>query len=312
MNQEDQHEKSLEVPKMGKYYDNSTLTLIAMNDKIGDNIDGRAMAVYYRNGYDQENDKVELTLTQALFAIKNRKRTEPLDGIYSILGLLPYGKEVKVSYSNNTPEQALQDVMIVAIKNGYAEPLSWLGISNPKQGLCWMPQLDEYGSTSIMGSMGRVNSILKGAKILISFAEQGLEFTYLMPHYIIHKDNPQSIHKLESGFEIEGGLYRKEILVKPRDTKLESIKLSLLGTYESLKNAAKENILVVLYKEMFGTNKSLGLLVKKTEQENIYHRLGLVELVDSERIKFTTEWANFMKRTIIGTESQTQIEIPSK
>jgi|ERR1043166_2142569 hypothetical protein len=36
MNQEDQHEKSLEVPKMGKYYDNSTLTLIDMNSKLGD------------------------------------------------------------------------------------------------------------------------------------------------------------------------------------------------------------------------------------------------------------------------------------
>jgi len=36
MNQEDQHEKSEEVPKMGKYYDNATLTLISIDDKIGD------------------------------------------------------------------------------------------------------------------------------------------------------------------------------------------------------------------------------------------------------------------------------------
>jgi hypothetical protein len=41
MNQEDQHEKSLEVPKMGKYYDNASLTLINMNAELGDlsNID---------------------------------------------------------------------------------------------------------------------------------------------------------------------------------------------------------------------------------------------------------------------------------
>ena len=393
MNQEDQHEKSEEVPKMGKYYDNSTLTLIAMDSKIGEIseimkvlkrvvnsdwferswtyqegwlskhtlfmfddklIDGYAMAgywvlnqpsyvntgkylswyefnqgtkkiatpvgwVYYRHGYNQETDKVELTLTQALYAIKNRKRTEPLDGIYSILGLLPYGKEVKVSYSNNTPEQALKEVMEIAIKNDYAEPLSWLGISNSKQGLCWMPEINKEGSTSIMGSMGKVNSTKKALvwtnskdTNLISLTNQGLDFTWIMPHYIIHKDKKETIHKLESGFEIEGGLYRKDIEVKPRDTASEPIKLSLLGTKESLEQATENNILVVLDKEDFGTNKLLALLVKNN-QTKLYHRLGLVELVDSEGIKFILGNQAWKKSTIIGsTEYQTQIEIPPK
>jgi len=41
------------------------------------------------------------------------------------LGFLPYGKEVTIDYSaNNTPEKALVEVMKVAIKNNYYEPLA--------------------------------------------------------------------------------------------------------------------------------------------------------------------------------------------
>jgi hypothetical protein len=64
-----------------------------------------------------------MTLGQALKAIKNRGRGMPVDGIYSILGLLSYGEQVKVDYKI-TPENALTEVMKIAVKNGYAEPLS--------------------------------------------------------------------------------------------------------------------------------------------------------------------------------------------
>src|SRR5215216_7568071 len=104
-----------------------------------------------------------MTLTQVLKEIKNRGRGVPVDGIYSILGFLPYGEEVMIDYSeSNTPEQALVEVMKVAIKNGYAEPLSWHGESNQSLGLCCLPIIDKNGSTSIMGSVGKVGSILKG------------------------------------------------------------------------------------------------------------------------------------------------------
>ncbi|CAI2167046.1 15864_t:CDS:10 [Funneliformis geosporum] len=287
MNQEDQHEKSEEVSKMGKYYDNSALTLIAMDSEVvlhqPSYIEG--------DGYDATTDKVELTLTQALYAIKNRKRTEPLDGIYSILGLLPYGKDVTVDYStNNTSEKALVEVMKVAIANGYAEPLSWHGESNNGEGLCCLPQIDKEGSASVMGSVGKVGSILKDVNgktyELISFTDQGLEFDALMPHYTIHQTN-QNTHKLESGFEIEGGLFRKEVVVKPREME-EVINLSLLGTKETLDLVQEGNLLVVLHKELFGTNKLFALLVKETNQTNTYHRLGLVELANSEGVKFAT------------------------
>lgn len=62
-------------------------------------------------------------------------------------------------------------------------------------------------------------------------------------------------------------------------------------------------------------------MVKESEQMydedeektmHIYHRLGLVELVDNEGIKFTSGVANFKKKTILGSEYQAQIEIPPK
>jgi len=57
--------------------------------------------VYYKdkNGkeYDSE-DKVNFSLGQALKEVKNRGRGVPIDGIYAILGLLPYGNKVKPKY----------------------------------------------------------------------------------------------------------------------------------------------------------------------------------------------------------------------
>jgi len=58
-----------------------------------------------------------------LRAVKRRKRTLPIDSIYSILGLLPYGNKVRVDYSLS-PQQALFEVMKTAVENGYAEPLA--------------------------------------------------------------------------------------------------------------------------------------------------------------------------------------------
>jgi len=43
---------------------------------------------------------VELGLSQALAAVKHRQQTVPLDGLYSILGLLPYGQKVQTNYKS--------------------------------------------------------------------------------------------------------------------------------------------------------------------------------------------------------------------
>jgi len=288
--------------------------------------------VYYRDGYDSEKDKVEMTLIQALKEIKNRGRSIPIDGVYSILGLLPYGEQVKTQYkkfgekySQSELEEALYEVMKVAIKNGYAEPLAWHGVSNSSAGLCCLPQIDKYGSTSVVGCVGKVGSMHKeidgSINQLITFTNQGLHLTGIPPHYIIQQDQSNT-HKLERGFEIEGGLYRKEVIVRPRNTEQE-IKASLLGTKETLAKTAKDNILVVLYKEFFGTNKLFAILVKETNQADVYHRLGLVELVNSEEIKKIAKetFNDSGKKTIIGLNNsevqpepqlQAQIELTTQ
>jgi len=66
---------------------------------------------------------VYLQLNQALKEIKKRGRGIPLDGVYSILGLLPYGDQVKVDYSKR-PEDVLRYVMKIAAENGHGDPLA--------------------------------------------------------------------------------------------------------------------------------------------------------------------------------------------
>jgi len=55
---------------------------------------------YYEDGYSEE-DRVSFSLNQALRSIKNRGRYLPIDGVYSILGLLPYGDKVEVEYKKD-------------------------------------------------------------------------------------------------------------------------------------------------------------------------------------------------------------------
>ncbi|CAG8608375.1 5799_t:CDS:2 [Ambispora gerdemannii] len=77
---------------------------------------------------------MELGLNQALIAVKHRGQTVPLDGLYSILGLLPYGNKVEVNYKKELNIE-LKKIMELAMANGAPyECLSWLGARhiNPK------------------------------------------------------------------------------------------------------------------------------------------------------------------------------------
>jgi hypothetical protein len=53
--------------------------------------------VNYEHGY-KTNDRLIMSLHEALRGVKGRRRGVPLDGIYSLLGLLPYGVKVKPNY----------------------------------------------------------------------------------------------------------------------------------------------------------------------------------------------------------------------
>ena len=71
------------------------------------------------------------------------------DGIYSILGLLPYGNKINPEYKdNNNKEKSLDGVLVsvmkAAVENGYGEPLAWYGEGNSNSpGQCWLPKIEE-------------------------------------------------------------------------------------------------------------------------------------------------------------------------
>lgn len=378
MNKRDTEEKSEEVPRIVKYYNNSTLTLIAIDTEVGniDNvdsmnilklivcsewftrswtyqegflsrqtifmfddvlIDGRAMAgiwalnqlsyvdvgkynslsefqkgtkkiatpmgwVYYYNGYG-ENDKVEMTLSQALKAVKNRKRKVPVDGIYSILGLLPYGEQMEVNYSFKA-EEALLKIMKIAVKNGYGEPLAWYGQSND-----WMPQINKYGSSNVEGGIDvRIKSLS------MDFREKGILLRNLLM-YSICKMSP-NLSKIEGIFEIEDGLYKKDVWVKLKDNKEKhkSTKVTLLGIKQTFNSTQESNILVVFDDYYYSSNKHFAMLVRETGEKDknefgrevkIYQRLGLVELGNGGD-KLKSRESNNNEELIISSNFSTQ------
>ncbi|CAG8809664.1 4166_t:CDS:2, partial [Racocetra persica] len=150
-------EVNQEVPKMRQYYNNADATLIAINTEVKFNVnkkefaleqtifmfddglvDGRTMAQVW--AFIQQRDfsfpcQIKLGLSQCLEAIKSRGRDNPIDGIYSILGLLSYGnkiipkyKEWGHQYTKKELGEALLDVMKAAVeKDGYSEILAWFG-----------------------------------------------------------------------------------------------------------------------------------------------------------------------------------------
>ncbi|CAI2187420.1 20038_t:CDS:10, partial [Funneliformis geosporum] len=228
-------DKENEIPKMRQYYSNTELTLIALNDEIGDisNIDlmdvlrkasytdvGKYNSrsefnrgtkkivtpvgwVYYRDGYSK-NDKVEMTLSQALKAIKNRGRGIPIDGIYSILE--PIGYALPEYYPIEVIKENLSDGRKVV---EYREK-------------------NENGSTNIEGGMDI--KIINDERESMIFKEEGIGLCDVTD-YIIKETSP-NIHKLEG------------VKVKDEESN-EIIEVPLLGTQDTLNLAEKDKYLVV-------------------------------------------------------------------
>ncbi|CAG8585665.1 25686_t:CDS:2, partial [Racocetra persica] len=92
--------------------------------------------VRYKDRYSHD-DRLTFRLHEALRGIKERRRGVPLDGIYSILGLLPYGNKVEPKYKprgKEDAEEALIEVMKAAVNSGCCEPLAWYGPSSKDAG----------------------------------------------------------------------------------------------------------------------------------------------------------------------------------
>jgi len=234
--------------------------------------------VYFKDGYKTE-DRISLTLSQVLRGVRERQRYLSIDGIYSVLGLLPYGEKVKPKYKERGYQynhsdllEALYDVIKVAWENGYGEALGWHGIGH---GL--VPQIRDVseGSTKIFG--GIFVKFKDKLKSPLSLTEEGLK----LKAYKYHIENVVSeiilIEKENEGFLIDGGLCTRSVQVKVNDN-LEEIKL--WGTKETLKEVQKEvqidyNLLIPDSNE-WESNIPFAILAKK--QDNNHQRIGLVEI----------------------------------
>ncbi|CAG8531508.1 5441_t:CDS:2 [Cetraspora pellucida] len=111
-------EQNQEVPKMGIYYGNAEVTLISINTQAEEeNLNKKnkkefALETLKKIDVNELEDKISLRLYEALKAVKNRRRGTAVDGVYSILGLLPYGEKVKVEYKERGHKYTKEELKI--------------------------------------------------------------------------------------------------------------------------------------------------------------------------------------------------------
>jgi glutaredoxin-related protein len=235
---------------------------------------------YYKGERDdgKENynirDKVSLGLNEALWAVRKRSRSIPLDGIYSILGLLPYGREVEVDYEKDL-ESVLREVMLIAIKNGYGEPLSWHGTGSRTPGLCWIPEINnETGSSSVLGTIN-INCEEKR-----SFFEPNLGIEINCSEYeIISIEKDSGIYSFDKEGIVDGNLWMRKIWVELNEkgsslSKNEKLtKLTLSGTKEGIKSIREGRVIIIPNKEEWKSNIPFAILALKVENNSIEESL---------------------------------------
>lgn len=386
--EESRKDKENEIPKMRQYYTNAGVTLIALNEEVGDIdlmsmlggvinsewfsrswtfqegwlskwtlfmfddklIDGRALAsqwvlgqpsytsyghyknildegsqkiatplgwVYYKEGYNDE-DRVSLSLNDSLRTIKRRGRGISIDGIYSILGLLPYGHEVKVRYKEGNYtvreiRERLLDVMKIAWeKGGRGEYFSWYGTGD------WLPEVydkDGDNNDTIQKRVAGGTSIEGGLTIIHkqpekTFGSDHIELTTFSCSIKTIK-NREAVKKEKDrlGFIMDSGACVRRILVDKIKDEVE-----LLGTSDLLeKNVKKGDILLLLSKKEWRSNKPFVLIVRKNN--DIYQRIGLAEIKENDWEKLQ-QVGEERKLTIKMDEEQiqvqAQIQIPPK
>jgi hypothetical protein len=281
---------------------------------------------------------------EVLREVKDRGRSDAIDGVYATLGLLPY-KVVASRYREDrkyTKEDArgdLFDVLKVAIENGYGEPSAWHGKGEDVGiGRCWIPDIiDDKGSTSVEGGLDIFRSKFKDIKFTDS---DNIELTG-KEYKIIDSNLGSNPVRIEEGYKIEGGTYKWNIKVRfvedeGKETE-EEIPVSVFGTEESfdeLKKEVKKGSCYLLMIDEWEGSRPFALLVSK--KDNHCHRVGLVEIKESDLeklqqvgkeekliIKMDEEQAQIQVARIeenskvrdleeeLG-EMQTQVEVPSK
>ncbi|KLL03317.1 MAG: HET domain protein [Mycoplasmataceae bacterium RV_VA103A] len=264
--------------------------------------------VYYQGGYNFE-DTISLNLSQALREISNRGRGIPVDGVYSILGLLPYGNRVIPKYKEKTQEgdhpiyfkedveNALLEIMKEAIKAGYGEPLAWFGPSYNLSKKCWLPSIifDEHtkerekkqinGSTEVEGG---INVLYKGRgnKSIDGIFTKDDNIKVNCSEYIIDGPVSGDVSKWDEGFTIKTGASYGHVVVKTENEgKYDLSIIKVLGTKDSLKKLNKKHLLLVPDKAEWESNRPFAILAERKKGRN-RHRIGLVEIVEGgEKLK---------------------------
>lgn len=228
--------------------------------------------VYYEQGYNN-NDKIYLSLNQAILAVKDRKKTAPLDAIYSIIGLLPYGNKIKVDY-NKEMENVLLEIMMISAKYGYGDIISWFGRGSFTYGLSSLPMISN-DSIEINGFI----NIIKNNNFNDFFSpEKGIKLR--AREYLISEIKISDfIYSSEIEDSIKGGLWNRKINVIVDEKQLE---LTLSGTFSTMKALSKGRTLIIPIKEEWeylnNDNHFFAILSIKinSSDENLRHRIDLV------------------------------------
>ncbi|MCE8167808.1 MAG: HET domain-containing protein [Candidatus Moeniiplasma glomeromycotorum] len=268
---------------------------------------------YYKGEYRDE-DKISLTLSQVLRTVKNRKRTLSIDGIYSVLGLLPYGNKIVPKYkkwgdvyTKTDLEEALFNVMKAAIENGYAEPFAWHG-----EGINWLPNISSSGCCNdILGEI-KINLVMQSA----DFGIDDNSIEVIGSEYLISACDESEIHNelsqwywdknvkgIRNILLLENGLYRKNVEVKFDSW---SNLVTLWGTREVLEQVEIGKILVMLDRERYKSERPFALLVEKNGE--IYQRIGLIEFFKEEEAEKLQEVKKkrMMFSFSVGNNSKTE------
>lgn len=267
--------------------------------------------VYHKDGYSSE-DKVSLGLSQTLRGIKERNRTLSIDGIYSVLGLLPYGEKVVPKYKKwgeeyvqEDIEQSLYEVMKIAVKNGYGEPFAWHGEGNNL-----LPDVVD-SKRCLTNITGGIFIKQKNPDLENIITPEGIKING--SEYVIDSITSE-LSEIESreGFLIDGGLCVRSIRVK-LDHKLEEIKL--WGTKENLQKLKRGDSLIVPSKNDWESNIPFAILA--TRKGKYYYRLGLVELrsgadklAGNKERKFTLKMDSYGFKSLEQKISEVQIQEP--
>ncbi|MCE8163468.1 MAG: HET domain-containing protein [Candidatus Moeniiplasma glomeromycotorum] len=228
---------------------------------------------YFKNGYDKK-DKIVLTLSQVLRGVRPRERTLSIDGIYSVLGLLPYGEKVPVKYekwgykyTQKELLEALYDVMKTAWENGYGEALAWHG-----EGHGLIPGISSVGkgSTNMVGGI-----VVKRKNFNSNFKLEGVELSGY--EWVIENANGE-LEEIESGrqgFLIDSGLCA-------RNVKIGNEEIKLWGVGKTLEEVKEKHVLIIPSQSEWESNIPFAILAEKDGE--IYQRIGLVELRDEDKV----------------------------